>query len=57
MIAEGRPDLSAVLARMRSRQPSSQMPPLGTVVADAQAIDLLSGWIGSLAPPGRGRID
>lgn len=44
-IAPGRPDLSTMLARMRSRRPSSQMPPLGTAVADAEAIALLTRWI------------
>lgn len=36
---------SALLARMRSRSPSSQMPPLGTVVRDAAALELLTAWI------------
>jgi hypothetical protein len=33
--------IDAALARMRSRRPSSQMPPLGTVVQDREAIELL----------------
>lgn len=41
------PDNSALLARMRSRRPSSQMPPIGTVVADARAVDLVRTWIES----------
>ena len=41
------PDTSAVLARMRSRRPSSQMPPLGTVIADREAIEAIGAWIGS----------
>ena len=45
----GRPELSALLVRMRSRRPSTQMPPLGTVVPDREAVDLLSGWIRDLA--------
>jgi len=36
---------SALLARMRSRRASSQMPPLGTVVRDQQAIDAIAEWI------------
>jgi cytochrome c553 len=43
-----KPDLiekSAILVRMRSRQPSSQMPPLGTVVRDDKAIDFLRHWM------------
>jgi mono/diheme cytochrome c family protein len=39
------PDASAMLVRMRSRSPSSQMPPLGTVLRDQKAIDALSQWM------------
>ena len=39
------PERSAMLYRMRSRSPSSQMPPLGTVVRDQQAVDALARWI------------
>jgi cytochrome c553 len=39
------PARSALLARMRSRRPSSQMPPLGTVLSDAQAIAAVAQWI------------
>ena len=39
------PDQSALVARMRSRRPSSQMPPLGTVVRDQQAVDAIAAWI------------
>jgi hypothetical protein len=38
-------DASAMLARMRSRRPSSQMPPLGTNLRDDKAIDAISKWI------------
>jgi mono/diheme cytochrome c family protein len=41
------PDLSAILFRMRSRSPSYQMPPLGTVVRDQKAVDAVSHWIAS----------
>ena len=34
-----------MLVRMRSRRPSSQMPPLGTVVRDEEAIDAITKWI------------
>jgi hypothetical protein len=47
-VTAGAPDLSALLVRMRSRRPSSQMPPLGTVLHDAEAIDLVTGWIRDL---------
>ncbi len=49
-IAPGQPDLSAVLARMKSRRPVSQMPPLGTAVADADAVARLTRWIAQVAP-------
>jgi cytochrome c553 len=42
------PDRSAMLYRMRSRSPSSQMPPLGTVVRDQKAVDALTQWIDGL---------
>jgi cytochrome c553 len=41
------PAMSAILVRMRSRSPSSQMPPLGTVIKDQAAIDALARWISS----------
>jgi hypothetical protein len=39
------PDQSAMLVRMRSRRPSSQMPPLGTVLRDEDAVTALRQWI------------
>ena len=39
------PDRSAMLVRMRSRRPSSQMPPLGTVLRDEDAVAALQQWI------------
>jgi cytochrome c553 len=39
------PDKSAMLVRMRSRSPSSQMPPLGTVVRDQVALDTIRRWM------------
>jgi hypothetical protein len=47
-IEPGVPELSVLVARMRSRRPSSQMPPLGTVVTDREAVDLISSWIGAM---------
>lgn len=44
-IVPGDPDGSALVYRMRSRRPSSQMPPLGTVVRDGEALALLERWI------------
>jgi mono/diheme cytochrome c family protein len=39
------PESSAMLVRMRSRSPSSQMPPLGTVLRDDAAIEMMRKWI------------
>ncbi len=39
------PESSAIIRRVKSRRPISQMPPIGTVVADKQAIDLLTMWV------------
>jgi hypothetical protein len=39
------PGASAMLVRMRSRQPSTQMPPLGTVIRDQAAIDAIEAWL------------
>lgn len=47
VINPGRPDLSSLVQRARSRRPSSQMPPIGTVVQDTKAIDLLTTWVQS----------
>jgi cytochrome c553 len=47
LIDPASPESSAVLLRMSSRRPSSQMPPLGTVLQDREAIDRLRQWIGS----------
>lgn len=48
LVAAGAPDRSAVIYRTRSRRPSSQMPPIGTVVADADGLALLTRWVQSL---------
>ena len=44
-LVAGDPDHSALLYRMRSRRPSSQMPPLGTVVQDREAVEAVEAWI------------
>lgn len=50
-IARGEPGCSAIVYRMASRRPSSQMPPLGTVIADREAVELVKRWIAEdLAP-------
>lgn len=50
VIQPGRPDASVVLQRMQSRDPRTQMPPLGTAVADAEGLALIRRWIESLSP-------
>lgn len=45
IISAGYPEYSAMIRRMKSRRPISQMPPIGTVVADTAAVDLLTAWI------------
>ncbi len=51
LLAPGHPERSALLYRMRSRRPSSQMPPLGTVIPDEEAIRLVESWIAEELPP------
>ncbi len=45
VINPGKPELSALIQRVRSRRPSSQMPPIGTVIQDRAAVDLLTAWV------------
>jgi hypothetical protein len=47
-IASGAPDRSVLLERMRSRAPTTQMPPLGTQVVDEDAVRLVTAWIDEL---------
>jgi hypothetical protein len=48
VVAPGSPGRSALFQRMKSRRPSSQMPPLGTVLPDSQALGLVRAWIEGL---------
>jgi hypothetical protein len=48
VVARGAPERSSLLQRMRSRRPSSQMPPLGTAIADEEAVELVRRWIKGL---------
>ena len=48
LIHPGRPESSAIIRRVKSRRPSSQMPPLGTVIVDRDAADLLTRWVQEL---------
>jgi hypothetical protein len=45
LIAPGESNRSVLLARMRSRNPNAQMPPLGTQLVDADAVALIERWI------------
>ncbi len=38
-------EASALLVRMKSRRPASQMPPLGSVLVDHEAVDLIADWL------------
>jgi mono/diheme cytochrome c family protein len=44
-ICAGRPDASVLVARMTSRHPLVQMPPLGTRIVDDEAVALIKKWI------------
>lgn len=44
-VVPGNPQAGTLLARMRSRDPRIQMPPLGTVKPDLEAIALIERWI------------
>jgi len=44
-IRPGDPGHSAVVYRMGTRNPLRQMPPLGTKIADEDAVGLISQWI------------
>ena len=45
LIDAGRPDTSVLIARMRSRDPLTQMPPLGTQLVDTESMKLIEHWI------------
>lgn len=49
-VAPGDAAASVLLARMRSRAPAEQMPPIGTRLPDAEGLALVERWIDSLAP-------
>lgn len=50
LIVPGAPEKGTVPFRMASRRPASQMPPLGTVIADEEAVARIQAWIASLKP-------
>ncbi len=45
LIVPGDPEAGTLMARIRSRDPRIQMPPLGTAKPDLEAIALLERWI------------
>ena len=47
IINPGKPESSALIRRVKSRRPLSQMPPLGSVLVDKQALELLTSWVQS----------
>jgi len=49
LIAPRAPERSVLLARMRSRQAQTQMPPLGTHVTDPEGLALVERWIRQLS--------
>jgi len=51
LIAPGRPDASVLIARVSSRNPRTQMPPLGTRLQDNEALALLERWIADPSHP------
>lgn len=44
-IEAGRPEYSALLQRIGSRNPSMQMPPIATALVDTEAVELITRWI------------
>lgn len=52
VLDSGHPERSALLHRMASRRPATQMPPLGTVIVDSAAVALVSTWIERLGVRG-----
>ena len=53
LVSSRAPDASAILVRMRSRRPSSQMPPLGTVIRDEDAVAAVTRWVSDLTKNSR----
>lgn len=48
LLSPGHPERSALLHRMGSRNPTVQMPPLGSVRVDQAAVDHLRRWIAGM---------
>lgn len=54
-VKAGDPDGSVLIARMASRHPVLQMPPLGTRLVDEEAVQLLRRWVAEDLRPGSAR--
>ena len=54
LIDPAAPESSALLVRMRSRRPSTQMPPLASVLRDQVAVDAIARWIALDLRPAEG---
>jgi hypothetical protein len=48
LIEPGDPSQSAIYVRVSSREPTLQMPPLGTRIVDDEAVARIRGWIESM---------
>jgi cytochrome c553/mono/diheme cytochrome c family protein len=54
IINPGHPESSSLIRRIKSRRPLSQMPPIGTVIVDTEAVEVLTSWVhGDLRCQGR----
>lgn len=51
-VEPGHPERSVLALRLRALQPGTRMPPLGTRIADDQAVALVERWIIDLHPAG-----
>lgn len=49
IINPGHPESSSLIRRIKSRRPISQMPPIGTVMVDREAVDLMTKWVAASA--------
>jgi hypothetical protein len=50
-VVPGRPDQSILVARMKSRDPLTRMPPIGVRVADAKGLAEIERWIQEVPQP------
>jgi hypothetical protein len=55
LVSSHAPENSAMLVRMRTRRPSSQMPPLGSALRDDRALAVMARWIAELPQSARSR--